>query len=85
MASHTLSDAVLRNPHTMSESAQRLSERIRALYPGVEWRLIGAFRNVLVHDYLGVDLDQIWRIVQTNVRELTLAVSAMPESLGPED
>ena len=83
LASHTLQDAVLRNLHTMSESAQRLSAELRATQPKIDWRLIGAFRNVLVHDYLGVDLEQIWIIVQTNVPELRAAAAEMLATLGP--
>jgi len=43
----------------MAESTQRLSENLKAKHPDVEWRQIAAFRNVLVHDYLGIDLDRI--------------------------
>jgi uncharacterized protein with HEPN domain len=60
MASHTLQDAVLRNLQTMTESTQRLSNTVKAAHPDVEWRRIIAFRNVLVHDYLGIDLERIW-------------------------
>jgi uncharacterized protein with HEPN domain len=59
MASHTLQDAVLRNLQTMTESTQRLSDALKAAHPDVEWRRIIAFRNVLVHDYLGIDLERI--------------------------
>jgi len=85
MESHTLQDAVLRNLHTMSESTQRLSAQIRGSQPGIDWRPIGAFRNVLVHDYLGVDLEQIWRNIQNNVPDLKRAALEMLDSLGPED
>jgi len=33
----------------------------------VDWRSIAAFRNVVVHDYLGVDFDQTWDIVEKDV------------------
>ena len=59
MASHTLQDAVLRNLRTLTESTQRLSNTLKAAHPDVEWRRISAFRNVLVHDYLGIDLERI--------------------------
>ncbi|MBI3326960.1 MAG: DUF86 domain-containing protein [Nitrospinae bacterium] len=59
MSSHTLQDAVLRNRQTMSESTQRLSEALKAMHPPVEWERIVAFRNMLVHDYLGIDLESI--------------------------
>jgi uncharacterized protein with HEPN domain len=82
MASHTLQDAVLRNLQTMSESTQRLSSEVRATQAKVDWRLIGAFRNVLVHDYLGVDMEQIWVTVQANVPELKAAVAEMLAGLS---
>ena len=48
-------DAVLRNLHTLSESTQRLSDALKVRHPEVDWPSIAAFRNVIVHDYLGVD------------------------------
>jgi uncharacterized protein with HEPN domain len=56
-------DAVLRNLHTLAESSTRISEELQIRYPQVAWQEMGAFRNVVVHDYLGLELDQIWDIV----------------------
>src|SRR5919106_1655379 len=77
MASHTLQDAVLRNLQTMTESTQRLSDALKSAHPDVEWRRIIAFRNVLVHDYLGIDLERIWEIIQRDVPTFKRAISAM--------
>jgi uncharacterized protein with HEPN domain len=77
MASHTLQDAVIRNLQTMSESTQRLSDDLKEAHPEIEWYRIAAFRNVLVHDYLGIDLDRIWEITQRDVPELKQAVLAI--------
>ncbi len=84
MASHTLQDAVLRNLQVMAESTQRLSEAVKATQPDVEWRKIAAFRNILVHDYLGIDLETVWDITQRDVPELKQAVEMML-SPPPED
>jgi uncharacterized protein with HEPN domain len=84
LASHTLQDAVLRNLQTLSESTQRLSPSLKNTQPTIEWRRIGAFRNLLVHNYLGIDLERIWEMVQRDVPELKRAVSAMLRDLeGP--
>ncbi|HIJ54119.1 MAG TPA: DUF86 domain-containing protein [Planctomycetes bacterium] len=77
LASHTLQDAVLRNLQTMAESTQRLSEDMKAKYPDVEWRRITAFRNVLVHDYLGIDVERVWEITQRDIPELKQAILTM--------
>lgn len=77
IVSHLHQDAVLRNLHTLSETTQRISEPLKTRYPDVEWQKISAFRNVLVHDYLGVDVDRIWIIVNDNIPELKMAVEKM--------
>ncbi len=61
----------------MSESAQRLSDDLKQKYPDIEWHSIAGFRNVLVHDYLGIDFDVVWRVVQNNVPELKRTASVM--------
>ncbi|HSH77248.1 MAG TPA: DUF86 domain-containing protein [Herpetosiphonaceae bacterium] len=77
IASHTLQDAVLRNLQTMAEATQRLSESVKAAHPEIPWARIAAFRNVLVHNYLGIDLQLVWAITQHEVPELKRAVLHM--------
>jgi len=49
--------AVLRELQTLAESAQRLSPALKNSHPEVFWQGIAGFRNVLVHDYLGLKLE----------------------------
>ncbi|MDH4238346.1 MAG: DUF86 domain-containing protein, partial [Phycisphaerae bacterium] len=79
LESHTLQDAVLRNLQTMAESTRRLSEDLKAKYPDIEWHRITAFRNILVHDYLGVDIERVWEITQREVPQLKEAILTMLE------
>ena len=44
---------------------------------------MGGFRNVLVHDYLGVDLEQVYRIVEQDVPQLKAACEKALAALGP--
>lgn len=86
LASTTLQDAVLRNLQTMAESTQRLSDALKATQPTILWDEIAGFRNILVHDYLGIDIEIIWGIMQTEIPELKVAVEQMLEEkpLGDE-
>ena len=81
--STTLQDAVLRNLQTMAESTQRLTAGVKAKHPQVEWRQIAAFRNVLAHDYLGVNLVRVWEIIHRDLPALKVAVEALARDEAP--
>lgn len=66
-ADSLIADAVIRNLQVLAESSQRLSTEIKARWPSVAWKEMSGFRNVLVHDYLGVDLNQIWDVVELDL------------------
>ncbi|MDX5445751.1 MAG: DUF86 domain-containing protein [Zoogloeaceae bacterium] len=79
--SRLVQDAVLRNLQTMAESSQRLSSDTKDGEPGIPWRAISGFRNILVHDYLGVDVDAIWQVVGTELPPLRAALVRMADRL----
>ena len=72
-------DAVLRNLQVMAESTQRLSDELRETQPQIAWSQIAGFRNVLVHDYLGINLERVWQTVERDLPELKQAVTTMLE------
>ena len=51
----------------------------------LEWRQIAAFRNVLVHDYLGIDLDRIWQTTQKEVQQLKGSVETALKGGNPSE
>jgi uncharacterized protein with HEPN domain len=68
--SRLVQDAVLRNLQTLAESSQRLPDPLKDQYPEIPWRNISGFRNILVYDYLGIDLDVIWSVVEMELPKL---------------
>ncbi len=76
---HMAQDAVLRNLHTLTESIQRISSKTKLKYTEVDWRAISGFRNVVVHDYLGIDIEQIWDIVSQDLPELKTRINSILE------
>ena len=68
--SRLIQDAVIRNLQTMAESSQRLSDSTKAIASEVPWRAISGFRNIIVHDYLGVDIDMVWQVVSAELPAL---------------
>lgn len=75
-------DAVLRNLQTLAESTQRLSEQTKGRRPQIEWRAIAGFRNVLVHDYLGLNMARVWEIVEHGLPALKQAAEELLRELG---
>lgn len=70
-------DAVVRNLQVMAESSQRLSEELKAEHDAIPWRDISGFRNVLVHDYLGLDLEVIWSVVEQDLPVIRAVLEKM--------
>ena len=61
-------DAVLRRLQIMAESSQRLSDKLKAKAPNVDWKALSGFRNILVHDYLGgISLEQVWNAIANDL------------------
>lgn len=75
-------DAVVRNLQVLAESTQRISSALKSRHQEIDWRSIAAFRNVLVHDYLGTDLRQIWDIVERDLPNLKRQIQTILKELG---
>jgi uncharacterized protein with HEPN domain len=78
----TKRDAVLRNLQIMAESTQRISVAAKAAHPEIDWTGIAGFRNVVAHDYLGINLNRVWFIVEELLPDLETKVPAILASLA---
>jgi len=60
-------DAVIRNFEMIGEAVKRLPERVRLAAPDVPWRRLAGFRDVLIHQYDSVDVDEVWGAVENDL------------------
>ena len=61
----------------IGEATKKLSPEFRAKYPEVPWRRIAGLRDVLIHDYLRVDLDEVWGIIINDLPHLKTTINKM--------
>jgi len=70
-------DAVLRNLEIIGEAAKRVDDTVRQAQPQIPWRALAGLRDVLIHQYEGVDLVRVWAIVEQDLPRLTESLSAL--------
>ncbi len=63
-------DAVLRNLEIIGKAAANIPEDIRQKYSEIPWKRVVGLRNIIIHEYFGVDLEIIWTIINTQLSEL---------------
>jgi uncharacterized protein with HEPN domain len=70
-------DAVIRQLEIVGEAVKRLSPAVIARRPDIPWRRIAGLRDVLIHDYMGVDLEAVWRVTQNDLLSLRQAIEEL--------
>ena len=61
---------IVHNLQIIGEAVSRVTDTLKKLHPEVQWTQIAAMRNLIIHDYFGVDLDQIWRVAERDIPKL---------------
>ena len=72
--SFILQDAAIRNFEVVGEAIKQLSPGLRARHPDVPWKQMAGFRDVLIHNYMGINLRIVWDAITINLPPLKLAV-----------
>ena len=63
-------DAVVRNLEIIGEAVKMIPESIRLAHPNIEWKKIAGLRDILAHQYFGVDIEIIWDILENKLPAL---------------
>jgi uncharacterized protein with HEPN domain len=78
-------DAVIRNFEVIGEATKRLSQALRDENPEIPWRRMTGFRDVLIHDYLNLNLHLIWKTIEDDLPSLKPQIEAVLQALDDED
>ncbi len=69
--------ASIKQLEIIGEAANHISPELIEKYPDVEWRKIIALRNILIHEYFGVDAKIVWDIIKEDLPNLKLSIETI--------
>ncbi len=73
--------ATVKQLEIIGEAANHITDKFKKLYPEIPWREIIGLRNLLIHEYFGVDTKIIWDIIKIDIVQLKLQVKEILEQL----
>ena len=74
---------VVHHLQIVGEAARSTSRKLRAAHPEIPWTNVIAMRNLLVHEYFGVDLEEVWSTAVNDLPPLRSQVEAILAELTP--
>ena len=77
-----LQDSVIRRIEIIGEAARRVSEQTKAAHPDLPWREMVGMRNLMIHEYDGVDLWVVWETVQNDLPGLIARLAPLVRQEG---
>ena len=78
-------DAIIRQLEIIGEATKRLSKGFRSRHTEVPWRRMAGLRDVLIHDYFGVDLAAVWEITQKDLPKLKGSIEKILGETGNDE
>jgi len=75
--SSLVQDAVIRNFEIIGEAVKNISDDTLERQPHIPWRQIASFWDVLIHGYMGVDLNEVWNVIERDLPALKEAVNTL--------
>jgi len=85
MATSHWQDATIRQLEIIGEATKHLSQELRSRHDAVPWRRIAGLRDVLIHDYMGVDMAAVWQITRRDLPVFKEQIQAILAALDRLD
>jgi len=70
-------DATMMNFVVIGEMVVKLSEEFKRKHNHIEWIKIKGFRNIVAHDYFGIDAEEVWQIIKNKIPSLKIEIQQL--------
>lgn len=77
-----IQDAVVRNFEIVGEAAKKVSIQTKKKFPHIPWKNMAGMRDKLIHNYMGVDLDAVWKTIEDIVPSMRKKLDEVVQSMG---
>ena len=77
-----LQSACVRQLEIIGEAASKVSHETKIESINTQWQEITGLRNILIHEYFGVDLDIVWEIIQTDIPHFKIQIQNLLDELS---
>jgi uncharacterized protein with HEPN domain len=74
-------DAIVRNLEIIGEASKNIPNKIRDKSPDIEWKKICGLRDILAHEYFGVDVQILWDIIRSKLPDLKKKITRLLKSI----
>lgn len=73
-------DAVMMNFVIIGEMAEKLSDEFKSAESRIDWFKIRGFRNIIAHNYFGIDAEEVWQIIENSLYDLEIKLKKIVEN-----
>ncbi len=77
--------AVIRSLEIIGEAAKKVPAHLRRRFPDIPWKSLAGMRDKLIHDYVGVSLEVVWRTVKEDIPAVRPRLNEMLEAVRDEE
>lgn len=85
LADTQVQDAVFRRLEIMGEAVKNIPQALRDKYPEIPWKKIAGLRDVLIHEYFGVNMRRAWKLAKQDIFDLKQKLLQVQRDLGLTD
>jgi uncharacterized protein with HEPN domain len=70
-------DATMMNFVVIGEMVDKIYDEFKKAHPKIEWIKIKGFRNIVTHDYFGIDAEEVWQIIKNKIPSLKIEITRL--------